>query len=167
MKTSQVICGLLIFLLLTLPAAAEFYRYKDEHGNVIYTDDLSKVPPDQRTQVKSYEESQYKSPPVTEVEGTENEETDVNEDIKEQNRLLEKEKVLSREHKDLMAEKEKLIEVKKEAVTPEQIKNYNKSIIEFNTRIKAYEEKRDAYSTEIKAFNDRIAAKQQAKQKEQ
>lgn len=48
--------GVLLLLLLTATnAGAEIYRYIDENGVPSFTDDLSKVPPDQRPQVETVE----------------------------------------------------------------------------------------------------------------
>ncbi len=44
--------------LLTLPAAADYYRYIDKDGNVRFTDDISKIPPAQRPSVQLYEDPQ-------------------------------------------------------------------------------------------------------------
>jgi len=39
------------------PALGEYYRYLDSDGVVRFTDDLSRVPPDQRPDVKTYQSS--------------------------------------------------------------------------------------------------------------
>ena len=49
-----------VFLLSALvagPAGADFYRYTDEDGRQVYVDDIGKVPPRFREQVKRYEEA--------------------------------------------------------------------------------------------------------------
>jgi hypothetical protein len=53
---TRIQTGLLLFLLLAAnPVAAEIYRYIDESGVLSFTDDLSKVPPDQRPKVEVVE----------------------------------------------------------------------------------------------------------------
>ncbi|SHJ10629.1 clan AA aspartic protease, TIGR02281 family [Desulfatibacillum alkenivorans DSM 16219] len=56
---------LLLIALLCFPAllCAEFYRYKDDSGKTCYVDDIAKVPPEYRDQIKSYtEESDHMTP---------------------------------------------------------------------------------------------------------
>lgn len=47
-----------LFLLMAMPASGEYYQYKDQNGNVRFTDDLYKVPADQRSAMKTYESVQ-------------------------------------------------------------------------------------------------------------
>lgn len=158
--------ALLILFAMIQPVSAEFYRYVDPHGNVIFTDDLSKVPPDQREQVKSYQESKYR-PPKEPEKTEENKKTpeDAGED-EQYNQLRRQEEALEQERNALKAERERLNQEGKEAVTPEQIKAYNRSIVDFNTRIKAYEEKRDAYAAEVEKYKAEREANKKAEQKE-
>ena len=152
---------LMLISLLTLPAwAAEFYRYVDKHGNVLYTDDLGNVPPDQREKVTTYEISESKEPVEAQSDGQAIPE---DEKIKKmvaqeqhRQRLETMGKELDQEYAKLMEERKLLDEEKNKAVTNAQIKAYNQKIVEFNTRIKAYDERRNAYAEEVKQFNAQL-----------
>lgn len=155
--------GLLLVLFVVFPAAAEYYRYQDEHGNTIYTDDLSKVPPDQRANIASYDESISKpfTKPEEKPAALNPTPANISEADDKELRQLEKEgDRLTQEYQALAIERDKLDKEKEQAVTRRQIKDYNKKIIDFNTRIKAYEEKRDAHTLAVQKFNDRMAAKE-------
>ena len=155
--------GILIFFsLFAGSASAEFYRYVDGHGNVLYTDDLSKVPPDQRKGIQSYEAFEPKPEPVIKEEKAV-QETNNEKDKQARQKLLEQQASLNKEYDQLMVERSKLNDEKDKAVTTAQIKEYNKRIVDFNARIQAYEEKRDALTREVKAFNDRSGDQEQQK----
>jgi chromosome segregation ATPase len=148
-------------------ARAEFYRYVDRHGNIIFTDDLSKVPPDQRDKVQAYEESHSTestvSPEAIEA-AADNSGTQIE---TERQHLQKREKSLHQEYENLMTERAQLDEQKAEAVTSDQIRDYNEKIVQFNTRIQAYEEQRDAYDADLKTFNTRLEDLQAEAQKKQ
>jgi chromosome segregation ATPase len=146
-----------VLLAYAMPVAAEFYRYVDKFGNVMFTDDLSKVPPEQRTNVQSYTESRSASKPAETKKAPDSAATAAQLEGERQ-KLLEKDKALSQEYDKLMAERAILNEQGKVAVTNAQIKSHNEKIVEFNARIQAYEEKRNAYDSELKAFNERAEA---------
>ena len=153
---------LLLVFSLAMPAWAEFYRYVDQHGNVVYTDDLSKVPVDQRSKVQPYEESPNTPQKVEPKEAAVKEaKTDnLTDDLeKERQRLHAQENSLNQEYEDLMKMRSELNEEKNKAVTNSQIKSYNKKIIDFNERIKAYEKKRDTLAADVKSFNQKVEAR--------
>ena len=157
MRTWQWGVGLCMILLIACPAWAEFYRYVDEHGNVLFTDDLSKVPVEQRAGVQSYESSQSLSsrPPEAEQPASP-QASEQNAQEQERKQLQTRQDALNKEYEDLMAERTRLNEEKSQAVTTEQIKAYNARIVDFNTRIQAYEEKRDALARQMEAYNERM-----------
>lgn len=158
----------LLFLVATaLPVSAEFYRYKDEHGNVIYTDDLNKVPLDQREQVKSYEESVYRPPIVEKKDEAQGKAEEPGAEDKEYDRLRQQEEALNRERDALTKERDRLNQEKEKAVTPQQIKEYNRNIVDFNARIQAYEEKHKVFAAEVEKYNAEKKAQEKAKQNEQ
>ncbi|MEJ2039480.1 MAG: DUF4124 domain-containing protein [Desulfosarcinaceae bacterium] len=118
--------GILIFFsLFAGSASAEFYRYVDGHGNVLYTDDLSKVPPDQRKGIQSYEAFEPKPEPIIKEEKAV-QETNNEKDKQARQKLLEQQASLNKEYDQLMVERSKLNGEKDKAVTTAQIKEYNK-----------------------------------------
>lgn len=163
MQATPIVLAIVMVLALLRPASAEFYRYVDKHGNVLYTDDLSKVPADQREQARSYDESF--SEPAKPAESSPPKAPAPQDPVTaqasegERRQLEEQEKILNREYEALMKQRASLDEEKAKAVTPAQIKEYNQKIVDFNTRIKAYEVKQDTYSEKVKAFNERSKSK--------
>ena len=146
--------------------SAEFYRYKDSHGNVIYTDDLSKVPVEQRSKAEEYEESYTHSTPQPSQDEKEPESATGQKDAewdslkKESERLLKVKKELDSEYNSLIKENSELKTEQQSAVTPEQIKAVNEKVVSYNTRFQAYQEKSSAYESEVKSYNERMKAMQ-------
>ena len=159
--------ALLFLVAMALPVSAEFYRYKDEHGNVIYTDDLNKVPLDQREQVKSYEESVYRPPIAEKKDEAQGKAEEPGAEDKDYDRLRRQEEALNRERDALTKERDRLNQEKEKAVTPQQIKEYNRNIVDFNARIQAYEEKQKVFAAEVEKYNAEKKAQEKAKQNEQ
>lgn len=65
---SYALWVLLISMTLPAPISAQIYKYRDNKGHLIFTDDLSKVPPDKRDDVLKYKE--IEPPPVQEPDKT-------------------------------------------------------------------------------------------------
>lgn len=153
----------LIIFALASPGAAEFYRYKDEHGNTLFTDDLSKVPVDQRARAAIYEESSGDQPATNADSGAKNENSpqqpaDTVETLKmEGQRLLKVKEELDKNYKALADENARLKAEQEAAVTPDQIKAVNKKVVTYNAQYQAYQEKSAAYEAEVKAYNERLS----------
>ena len=49
---------IITFLMFSVSASAEFYKYVDDEGNVRFTDDINQVPEAQRAKIRSYIESE-------------------------------------------------------------------------------------------------------------
>ena len=152
------IMNMLALLVLVSPASAEFYRYTDPHGNVIYTDDLSNVPENQRSQATMYEESVSKKALPEKAETPPDQQTDNEMEVlkNEGQRLIAVKAQLDKEYNALAAENTKLKAEQKEAVTPDQVKSVNKKVVSFNTRFQAYQEKSAAYQADVESYNKRV-----------
>lgn len=161
-KTALLLLPLIIFL--CGPVSAEFYKYTDQDGNVRFTDDLSKVPRDQRPNVTSYEESQSTSPIASPAEKPEPDqsaseqksETDTSIDALYK-QIKNKQDDLEKEYKAILKEKARLeTEANKEKSVEETVE-FNREIKNLNERIVQHQQKSKALNTEIEAYNARMA----------
>jgi gas vesicle protein len=156
--------ALLIVFLWASPGLAEFYRYQDAHGNVIYTDDLSKVPAEQRSKAEMYDESVASPPPESTQEekpagsASGKQSSDFEALKKEGERLLKLKEELDTEYQALAKENAELKTEQQSAVTPEQIKEVNNKVVNYNARFQAYREKSSAYEIDVKAYNEKSKA---------
>lgn len=169
---------LLILILFSVPASAEFYRYLDEKGNVRYTDDFTMVPKDQRAGIQEYIESQStglkkeKSQDKVKVEEdvaveenqeslpAENKEENQNTagDLAQIKSNLDKTKQdLDNEYRGLGKEKEAFDKASKNAKTEKEIIKANENILKFNKKVAEYEKKRKAFNAEVEAYNAGVA----------
>ncbi|MBC8434618.1 MAG: DUF4124 domain-containing protein [Desulfobacterales bacterium] len=141
---------LLIFFAGSVPAYAEFYKYVDESGVVLFTDDLSQVPVDQRPGLHIYTES-YRATGDT----TDKQQKPM--DINEVQKLLERQKQeLDRAYQELLMEEARLEQEKKNLKTDEDIEKHNEKIRGFNERSRKHLEKKDAYELQNAAYSKRL-----------
>lgn len=156
MKTINLCLVLLGILAISHPVAAEFYKYVDEDGNTLYTDDLSKVPKDQREKLTSYEEvlptpddgaERAKAARAKQMEAL-NQSRDA---------LGERKAELDREYQEMVRERADLEAQKANAVTDEEVAAYNKRVTAFNEKMRAFEEKRKALEAEVEEFRKQQA----------
>ena len=169
------------FFLLSVSAFAEFYKYTDENGNVRFTDDINQVPAEQRSKIRSYEESQSEetSEPEKTAETAEQSEPqsnfpDLSEDNAEEgsleelkNRIDQIKEELDQEYAALMKEKEQLAEERKNAKDNTQIESYNKKIEGYNKRGENFMKKQKERDALIQDFNARINQKKDSKEQTQ
>jgi chromosome segregation ATPase len=158
----------LILLIALVPAYGQFYRYVDEKGVVRFTDDLDKIPKNQRPESKMYDESKSKED-VQETSRAEASDSSADDkaslaDIKKKTRELEiKRKQLDAEYKTLM-EKKAVVQQMNKKTRVELIK-YNQEVLKINEEIQAYEQKRQAFDSEVEAFNKSIMEKEEQRLK--
>jgi uncharacterized protein DUF4124 len=141
-----------VLSLITIPACAEFYKYKDANGVLRFTDNLLDVPRDQRENIQAYKEvvTPEPKPELTDEEIEESALNNKNNQIEQLNRERE---ALEQSYKDLGAERIALL---KSPPSPEDQAAYEahrQRIEAFNTKIKSYEKQRKLFQTKVDAFN--------------
>ena len=166
----------LIVMLLATPVSADMYKYIDENGNTVFTDDYGKVPKEQREDIEGIPTYEAKpteksdKAPSDKKEGQndgDDELSDDNESKKAKDKLDDKtsvfdiNKALQEEIKALQKEKKRL-DNKKGGATRKEIKNYN-------AMVNSYEERRKAYEVKVDAHNKKVAKelKERKERKEQ
>jgi NADH dehydrogenase/NADH:ubiquinone oxidoreductase subunit G len=159
MKIIGIIC-LLAVMAPVSAAGAEYYQYTDQHGNIIYTDDIKEIPDAQRATARVADgrviiplnSGTSVSPTAPELPVK-----DAAGDLKaEQEKLEALKSKLEKEYESLAQENARLKAAQKTAVTPAQRKAYNKEVVSFNTRFQAYKEKEAAYKSRLEKHYQRI-----------
>jgi len=159
---------LLVLILGTPPALAEFFKYVDENGVARYTDDLTQVPVNQRPGVHTYIESHSDAGDMADKgqKATEKVDTphtaskqgqEAQGDIDEiRTQLKNKKQELDQEYKAILEEQKKVVADKKNSKTYSDTMANNAEIIKFNEKLKKFEEKQKAFNQEVKSFNARL-----------
>lgn len=166
---------LFIFLFVTVGlAGAQMYEYRDLDGNIRFTDDLGKVPEDQREKVNriqgvrslpqpysAHEHSEDEAAESAqygfglEQEGATREETVV--DLFERGEALrEEQEALREEHAVLAEERNRIGNPPDENAAPEEFAAYNAQVEEINARIAAYQKKHEDLEKRIREHNLRF-----------
>jgi hypothetical protein len=159
------------FLLFSVNASAEFYKYLDENGDVRYTDDINQVPEEQRAKVSSYVESESENAlpeeeatqePTVEQEQPENAAEIFEENIGEESLEAARKRIdalrqkLDEEYKALVEEGKQLAKERQAAVTNEQKLEFNKKVDDYNKRGESYQASQKEYEAQIEAYNARV-----------
>ncbi len=170
MKTFPILCvTAMVTIVFAVPASAEFYKYKDETGAIRFTDDISRIPEDQRPKVKQY----YDAPP-SQSTGAENDQSSQPETRPAEEETGEgplagveqKRKALDAEFDQLNVELNELREMRADMETKKQKVEYEKRAKAYNQKIAEYEKKRVALEAEEARIRAEIAAKEAEKKAE-
>lgn len=150
----KTIAIVLIGLLLPGLAAAEFYKYRDASGALRFTDNLNEVPPAQRPEVVTYEESRPPAPaglgPAADVPAVPDRTTELK--AREAALMTEKE-ALDQEYQSLM-EANRVFEEQKKDLIEKDPAGYQQRARELNARIEAYDAKRKMFQEKASAFGE-------------
>ncbi len=158
----------LALLLFSISASAEYYKYIDKDGNVHYTDDLTAVPENQRTDINEYNEIQSNvvdrqkdenkaNAPETLIEEKQSEAKQNTYDFSEMKKQLDRKKeALNKEYKTLMDEKKQFQEDKNKLKSRTAAKKYNNSVSKFNEKIEDYKRRKKEFDAEVEKYNSQV-----------
>jgi hypothetical protein len=135
-------CGL-IFIFAPWTATAEFYQYTDQNGNLIFTDDVSRIPANQRDKIKRYNSVQplgNLSDETVDRSDLEKQKTDT---VSVQREKLERDYFrLQQTRKDLMKEKEQV-------TTQAEQQAYNEKVTRLNQQIELFSQQLDSFNKAV------------------
>jgi hypothetical protein len=120
-------------------ASAEFYKYKDKNGHLIFTDDVSRVPVNQRDEVTIFNSIQPKDLPPDETG-----DRPLQENLSTNNVSVQKEE-LERESFQLQQARKALEEEKEKVTTIAEQQAYNEKVTLLNQQIERFSQKLDSF----------------------
>jgi hypothetical protein len=170
----------LIFLLPAAPATAQFYRYIDQNGNLRFTDDLNKIPAEQRANIHEYREPGKgpapssgvtvpgaATPPAAKAEPNKGQMKDAastgaagagsNEELR--TRIEKTIEQLEAEYLSLTKEQEALAKGRHTIKSREELAAYNRSVDAFNQRAQNYEKMSSRLNKLIDKYNALVPEK--------
>jgi len=175
MKKTTLAFLLVIFPMFTVPSSADIYKYIDANGQKRWTDDLSQVPPEQRTTVEQIEtenDTSGQPNPVSDG-GMQTEKSGPldaklpDTDAENETARLDRE-ALNREqsdlnalYKELVAEKAQLEKAKSEAASAEAQEELKQKINAYNEKAKAYDQRLTRFNQKASQYNQQIRASKQ------
>jgi hypothetical protein len=164
----------ILFLLLAGPVAAQFYRYIDKDGSLRFTDDLSKVPAEQRPNIRENNKPEtgpapfskeavrpIEKSPATSAEPSANHPqgaaataADGTVFLEELRDRIEKMKgQLEAEYLRLAKEKDALVKGRASIKTLEELVGYNKSVDAFNQLAENYDKMSSQLTKLVEEYN--------------
>ena len=168
---------LITALLLAATVCAEIYKYIDENGQKRWTDDLSKVPKEQRATAQRIETEKKKpaeaatgkaqsAKPVPPLEakaavpdsGTADETAELSREA-----LVKEKAELDLLYQQLLDEREQIEKLTPEALNFKDRAELNYRITAFNQKTEQYEAKSNAFKAKIDAYNQKIMSKRPPK----
>jgi len=169
MTVRWVLMLVMATVLAPAPAAAEFYRYRDQNGTVRFTDNLTEVPPEQRANLKAYRETVSpafgrtgaEADASVQVPEPETTDAEVDEDRKAVEetaaRLRQRQEALIREYEALQKDRAALARRDGQRVNNAQQARYAEAVEALNAKIRDYQQRREAYERDVQAHNARMA----------
>lgn len=159
--------SLILFIIFGLVPLSfgEYYKYTDEHGNIHYTDDISKVPVKKRNDIEAYKETAFPSNTAAakttpQQDGKTASEASPEEEYarfqEKRNQLVEEQKSLEAEFNALTEERDELEKQKQQRLLRPQADELEKKIDVLNQKIAEFDEKRKAFDEKAKKFNEEI-----------
>lgn len=155
----------IVFFVLVLSGSgtADIYKYYDDNGVLCITDDISRVPEDQRKAVEKSKEintpmaqdSDYQIPKQT------SESTAVDEQLqqqmkKEHDRLIKVRKELDSEFSQLKERRDALVQEQDSEMSPEALENFNLMARNLNDDTLIYKKKKEDYLKAVEAYNQKF-----------
>ncbi len=144
-----------------ISAWAQMYQYRDENGNLRFTDDLTQVPRSQHETFKTMF-SFKNSPQINETTesvpaesdkgiGTDSENCDVKKNAQSLNQTKEE---LDNIYKALQ-EKRASIQAANpsEDASPEEFNDFRKMVSEFNAQVESYQKRQEEFEKQAREFN--------------
>ena len=153
-----------VFMLTAVGATGEYYKYTDENGNARYTDDMTRIPEDQRESAESFASEAGSSDETGYGTAEAVYASDTDEHVQEyaapagqtfEGRAAELNKIqaeLNNTHRALEAERAELA-----AQSPDEDANNNEKIA-YRAKVDALNAKIDKYSRDLKAFEEKVDA---------
>lgn len=133
-------------ILITPDGKAQFYQYRDQNGALVYTDDLSKIPVDQRESAKKFSSSPENKAVSEKKEEVPPGETKVLSPDPPSEDFDAWREALYKENEALTKEKDQLLRERNTINTPSKQDAYNQKVNQLNERI-------EDYKLRVKEFN--------------